>query len=179
MQNITENTITVHWWTLDSYELNQVEYGENICPAASEFIPETGKFLNVGKLTGLTPGTEYKYRVRSGDKISKYYSFSTAPENPETIHFAFIGDGRTDNLQIIEKHRNITQVAMENGVDFAFLGGDGVHDGNQIHWARLWRQILTESDPDNPGVPFASNIPYYLLVGNHEMYVNAKTHEYG
>jgi len=88
------------------------------------------------------------------------------------LHFAILGDGRTDNEDVIGRHKKITELAGLHNPDLMFYIGDQLDTGEQIHWDRFWRQITTGSDPDNPGLYVGSYVPCYLLIGNHEIYIN-------
>ncbi len=173
LQNVKQDGVTILWWTDKSETENIVSYGSDFqytVKGTNEYIPVIGKFLHSAVLTGLGQGNSYKYRVISGNIISKTYSFKTAIGRTDNFSFAILGDGRNDNEEIIQRHRHITDMAYKEGVNFAVLAGDGVANGSQESWDSFWRQIVTSSDPNNPGVDFASNIPYYLIVGNHEIY---------
>jgi len=173
LQNVTQNSISILWWTYSFENPNYVEYGEKFfhsVKAECNYIPSIGKYLSHAVISDLKPETIYKYRVRSGSILSDDYSFKTAAKIDSNIHFALLGDGRTDDEKVINRHRKITEMAMDSGIDFAIHAGDQVETGAQKHWERFWRQIATTAHPENPGIPFASNIPYYLVAGNHEIY---------
>lgn len=171
LQNVTQNSITVEWWTDTEEKNNYVMYGSSFEyseAATDEYITETGKYLHRAVISNLAPQTAYKYRVHSGTVTGKEYVFHTSVNEMSNFHFAVLGDGRTDNDEIITRHRSITQVAMKQGIDFAVHTGDFVTLGVQEYWDRFMRRIVTTSDPNDPGIAFASNVPYYLVMGNHE-----------
>jgi len=174
LQNVTKNKISILWWTYDSYDSNLVHYGkENFSYreiASNEYIPAVGKFLHEVTLSGLESFSQYNYYVQSGIYNSRKYSFQTAIEHDSNFHFVVLGDGRTDNDTVIANHRGVTQLAWQQHPDIAFQLGDLVYSGDQVHWDRFWRRIATASDLIDPGPAFASFIPYYFAVGNHEIY---------
>lgn len=181
LQNVTQTGITIQWWTDQSEPSSQVEYGldfQNVTPASDEWIPVVGKVRHRAVLSGLEPETPYRYRVRSGTLVSPEYTFHTAVRRSSGFHVVMFGDGRTDD-DVIRRHRGITRLAWAQHPDLAFHGGDGVYSGDSLHWDRFWRRIATASDPDDPGLPFASQIPYYLVVGNHEIYSRDSTLKVG
>ena len=174
LQNVQENGITVQWWTVEETEDNYVKYGPSLEykeQAGTEYVPSMGKYLHQAKITGLKKGTEYKYKVASDSIESREYSFKTAPDKFTDIHFAILGDGRTDNMEVLGRHRKITDLAWNSNIDFIMEIGDEVCTGETIHWWRFLRQLATATDEDFPGPPIASHIPYYLAIGNHEIYV--------
>jgi len=182
LQNVTQTSITVQWWTDESEETNRVEYGKEFkysSDASNDFIESTGKYLHRAVLTDLEPDCSYNYRVCSGSKTGKEYIFHTAVNRNTPFTFAMIGDGRTDNDKIIARHRHICDMAMKEHINLALIAGDEVCTGEQLHWDRYWRQIVTASDDKNGGINFAGTIPIYLVVGNHEIYNGEKTDRTG
>ena len=179
LQNITKNRIDILWWTDKDYQPATVKYGKDICNntvnADVKYEKTVGKYLNKATLTDLEKGEKYKYYVKSGDYLSKKYLFKTAPEIEEEMSFVVLGDGRTDNPSVIKHHREVTELAMKQTPDLAFQLGDIVYSGDQKEWAKFWRQVATDSDKDFPGVQFASHIPYYLAIGNHEIWTAEAT----
>ena len=179
LQNVSQNGIDILWWTDNEYKPSVVMYGEVYCDktveASVKFEESVGKFLNKARIEDFGKVHKYKYYVKSGDFISKEYSFKTSPESDESINFVVLGDGRTDNPTVIKHHRDVTKVAMKQNPDLAFQLGDMVYSGDQKEWAKFWREIATDSKGSDSGIPFASNIPYYLSIGNHEIWTAEKT----
>ena len=174
LQNVTQQSITILWWTENSFDTNFVYYGESEYldkrEASNEYVPAVGKFLHEVKINKLKPETVYHYYVLSGGNKSRKYSFQTAVNRQSDFHFVVLGDGRTDDDRVINNHRAVTKLAWQQHPDIAFHLGDLVYSGDQLHWDRFWRRIATASDMIDPGLSFASHIPYYLAVGNHEIY---------
>lgn len=182
LQQPTPEGVTVLWWTHDNRSQGRVEYGEGfarIAAATSERVAAVGKTLHTATISGLEPGTRYSYRVRHGESLSPEYSFGTTVRRDQAFRFVVLGDGRTDDDDVIQRHRGITKLALSREPHFAIHNGDMVQTGEQSHWGRFWRRVVTETDTDDPGVPFASQIPYYLAIGNHEIYEPAITHALG
>ncbi len=174
LQNVTQKSITILWWTNYFLKSNYIFYTTSDSylkkEASTKLIKVTGKFLHEVTITKLKPQTSYKYYIQSDSLKSRKYNFQTAVKPENNFHFVVFGDGRTDENKVISNHRTITKLAWEQQPDIAFHLGDFVYSGNQKHWDRFWRRIATTSDPIDPGLAFASSIPYYLVVGNHEIY---------
>lgn len=176
LQNPGRNTMTILWWTNEKCAENFVEYGSGKTlqksKASNEYVPSMKKYLHEAHLTKLTSAALYKYRVRSDAYASKQYTFRTATAADKDFSVAILGDGRTDNDKVIKRHRRVLEQAGK--CDIIFEIGDMVYDGSAKHWLRLFRQVLTASDPANPGSTVASNKPYLMAVGNHEIYMREK-----
>ena len=173
LQNMTTTGVTVQWWTEAENVPGQVELGTNFsqtAAATSGHVASVGRVRHRAVLTGLEPETTYPYRVRSGNLVSDEYQFTSAVKRSSPFRFAVLGDGCTDDDDVISRHRGIARVALDLKPNFALECGDFVDTGEQLHWDRLWRRILTSSDPIDPGLDFSSHVPFYLLVGNHEIY---------
>jgi len=172
LQDPAPDGVSVLWWTDPMAGPHQLEFGakfENVVPATSVAIPVVGKTLHRARVTGLAAREPVPYRVRSGPITSPVYSFRTAAAADSGFRLAVLGDGRTDNAAVIARHRGITRLVWSRRPDLALHTGDMVMYGEEVHWERFWRQIATASDADDPGPPFASHIPYVLVVGNHEI----------
>lgn len=173
LQNVTPTKVTIQWWTPDESPGSRVEYGEGYAVRAlaqSAFVNSVGRYLHRTVLTGLRPQTAYPYRVRSGAHVSGGYHFRTAVRRSSGFKVVFLGDGRTDDDAVIRRHRRTTRLALRRRPNLAFHLGDMVRSGNQMHWDRFWRRVATASDRRDPGVPFASQVPYHFVLGNHEIY---------
>ena len=179
LQNVSQNGIDILWWTDKEYHPSLVKYGEEDCnktlDASVKYEKTVGKFLNKAKLLNLNKDSKYKYLVQSGGYKTGVYEFNTSPEADENISFVVLGDGRTDNPTVIKHHREVTKLAMGQKPNLAFQLGDMVYSGDQVEWARFWREVATDSAVSDSGIPFASNIPYYLAIGNHEIWTAEAT----
>ena len=110
-------------------------------------------------LTGLTPGTEYEYRVGSPahGEWSEEYSFSTASSDPESpITFITFGDTHQQEPWGAMLH---TTLERHPEVAFYAIAGDQVNTGQ---WRDHWDTFFGLAD----GV--FSRRPILTTIGNHD-----------
>lgn len=163
-----QTTMSVVWQTANSVSSPRVEFGrsgafERKTPARRiRYSYETGAIWEA-RLSGLTPGVTYRYRV--GDAVggwSTTYSFHTAPKNPGQFVFTAFGDhGIT-----AEAAKNVRNVLREEPAFHLLLGDVSYANGHQPIWDEYLRQIE----------PMAARVPFMLTLGNHE---NEKTQANG
>lgn len=151
----TENAVTILWET------------DRPFPGAVDFGPtaELGRTvralaqsaLHEVRLTGLSPGTAYFYRVRSGPLTSAMARLRTAPRaGTRRWRLAVYGDSRSNPAM----HRRIAALIAHSEPDLVLHTGDMVADGqNRPGWRREFF---------GPLEPFAGSIPWASVLGNHE-----------
>ena len=177
LQNPTQQSMDILWWT-DTNEANsRVEYGTDFQSHVSVtpvYVPQVGRYLNQATIQNLLPGTTYPYRVISGDSVGAPYTLTTAPSADQAaaqgVHIGVLGDGRTDDETVRQRHRELAHLARSRGATLLFELGDMVYDGTQTHWDYLMQAVLTTSSAENAERPTASLVPYLMAVGNHEIY---------
>jgi predicted phosphodiesterase len=93
-------------------------------------------------LTGLSPGTRYRYRVQYGDQSTGGLHFLTCPTSGP-VNFLVLGDTRDQPPGILQEERFgavANRAAIETGINFLVLTGDFVLDGNREEdWDRFFR----------------------------------------
>ena len=94
LQDVTTESIVVVWETEGS-STGEVQYGTTVSMNDTEISAVTGTLHEV-ELTGLTPSTQYHYRVETSEGDSDDYTFLTAPLPNEPFELAFVGDTRTN-----------------------------------------------------------------------------------
>ncbi len=129
-----------------------------------EFIVPTGTDPKVGptrtecvyeaRLTGLTPGTSYAYRVNGpGGPIGG--SFRTAPDRTVPFTFVMYGDSRTD----IDAHNRVARAIASHKPAFVIHSGDLTSRG-----------IFAQYKPEffGPLADVIDDAPIWPVLGNHE-----------
>ncbi len=116
------------------------------------------------ELTGLTPKTEYIYRISNGStNYGEIHHFTTASNTDDEFSFLYMTDpqyyseaGAVYFNNYAEKH------ISESGIKFALITGD-INDkgGNSDYWDMFYTKSSLKK------------IPYVTTVGNHEYYDNA------
>ena len=84
----SETAGQVFWTTADDTDFANASVFDASSSASEEV---DGYYINRAKVTDLTPGTDYLYRVGEGDNLSPSYTFH-APEDSDTLRFTAIGD---------------------------------------------------------------------------------------
>jgi hypothetical protein len=111
------------------------------------------------ELTGLTPGTDYQFRI---GKASPTYRFRTMPAKPtEAIHFISGGDVG------INPHAtaNTVQAARQDPM-FTIIGGDlGYDDGKSVEISLAFVRNYSKNMVGRDG----RLIPLITCIGNHEV----------
>lgn len=118
-------------------------------------------------LTGLEPGTSYRFRVGT---VSPEFKFRTAPQgDPQPLVFVSGGDvGIGDDA--VRTH----QVAAAQNPLFALIGGDlsysnGRESARKLTFLREWHRHMVT--PDGHLIPILAGI------GNHEVTVGSSFHQ--
>ncbi len=186
LQNPSQTAITVIWWTDFPTVGNtgRVEYGDGFAETQSAVETDMrslmfGCYRQEARITGLAAGRTYAYRVRSNDgvqdHVSAEWSFSAAGERDANVHFAVVGDGRTDSADVRARHRAVLSQARARNPQVILFAGDMVRYGSGTSaasdedWKKLMAQVFC-SDGIQTGSGVAHNIPICMAVGNHEIY---------
>lgn len=126
---------------------------------------------NAIRITGLVPGTEYRYRLVSkemkefhpykivyGDSIaSEWESFRTFPEKPEACSFVIVNDIHDDATKL----RTLLGHSQLHTADAVFFLGDMISYSE--HEETPYRGFI-----DTSVDMFARNKPFFHIRGNHE-----------
>jgi len=185
LQKVGEEEVTVIW-TTDKDAVSWVE----LAPAGNDsfYSQERPRYYDtvygnkvVGKLhrvtiAGLTPGTEYRYRIFSKEVLGyeghrilygniaasdvysrRPYAFRTLDLRKEKVSFRVVNDihGNNDHLRAL-----LSDVKREN-TDLVIFNGDMVSTVNEEEG--IFRGFM-----DTAVALFASEVPMYYVRGNHE-----------
>lgn len=174
LQVLTEDSVQVVWWTDSPSEKNvvHIDTPKRMTANAVTDNPSGVQFVrHLATVTGLMPSTDYEYYVESDGARSQQYHFRSAITRDKPFRFVFLGDGRNDNNEVIIRHRAVYKAAMDLNPSLIVYGGDAVQYGaystHEKTWESFFRQICTNTQG---GLPAASTIPHYFVVGNHEIY---------
>ncbi len=118
-------------------------------------------------LTGLNLDAEYTYRVSLGDKAISTATFSTRTKKPVT-RFAVFGDCGTASPQ----QAAIAYQVYQQKPQFVLLTGDQVYNNGleREYRARFFPAYTAPEASPEKGAPLMQTIPFYLMVGNHDVY---------
>lgn len=110
-------------------------------------------------LTGLTPATEYTFRVGDGAEAwSQWRTFTTASEQPEPFTFLYFGDGQ-NNLHAYWAEAARQAYAAVPEAELVLHAGDMInHSDNDLEWAEWFA-----ASPDD----MAQKV-HMPVSGNHE-----------
>ena len=172
--NEPSTTLDVIWRTMGVAAPSTVEYrrvGEASWATATGGLRSSGTAgtLHEVELTGLTPATEYEYRVPGdGGAWSPVFRARTAPPpGPATFEAVYVADtgliGRTDGLatgtqQVRDEIAALDPLVVLGGGDYIYYNTDtrfGTLDNTIDAWF-------------NQMQPIASRAPLMLAYGNHE-----------
>jgi len=165
-------TMTVQWITEAGHRLPNIEYwtgGDERLRAdvSTETMVFTDRTVHTSELTGLVPGTEYRFRMfGSGHgESTRDYSFRTMPsEAHRPLRIAIGGDIRHRAAWMERTNRQ----AMRFDPDFMVWGGDHAYaDGKEENlgrWDEFLRVMMDTLITDDGRV-----VPVVMAIGNHEV----------
>ncbi len=176
LQSVTPDSIWIGWRT-DSGTETTVSYGlregalTNTATGANEVLGASYQWHSV-QLTGLTPGTFYYYKVKTGTEESAVHRFRTLPARGTStgrLRFLVIGDNQIRNEPryetIIARAKAKIEakygVPLEEAIDLFLNVGDQVDVGTLDHYQNVHLGKVREVSP---------NLAFMTLVGNHETY---------
>lgn len=116
-------------------------------------------YRNTVNISGLTPDTEYVYRVGDEGAWSEQFSFTTGADT-DTYSFLYMGDVQEGYPEWGNTLNSIYDAYPD--IKFSLLGGDLTNNGNDEN---EWGQFLTAA------TPVLARIPMMPTLGNHEGYM--------
>lgn len=174
LQDMTGDSVKIVWWTDTRTSRNVVHIVNPVrttASATSRQIDGVTFVRHVATVAKLSPSTDYEYHVESDGAWSQPYRFRSAVTRDEPFRFIYLGDGRNDDDQVMARHRAVYKTAMDLTPNLIVYGGDaveyGAHSSHEKTWESFFRQVCTKTQG---GLPAASTIGHYFIVGNHEIY---------
>lgn len=165
-------------WIGDAGANRTVEYRRrgssenwNSHTASVNNLPNTSKLRYRQKITGLSPGTSYEFRIHG---ISGTRYFRTAPPSiEEPIQFIVGGDiteTRGNNVSgLREIFEAVTDIAAKYNPLFVTVGGDWVHSPGDYPDVEDWFYLLETWTEKLITVDGSYMIPIFGSAGNHEV----------
>ncbi len=158
---------SVEWGTSASSLTNTVTAGLDVLG--------TGYHYHSARITGLTPGNYYQYRVRNGTVVSDTFRFRTPPAagtKTGKMKVLVMGDNQIINENRYEKLIACAKAKIETTyskpveevIDFILMPGDQVDVGTLEHYRNLHFKQCGLISP---------YLPIMTTVGNHETYNDA------
>ncbi len=153
-QNVTSSGIVLMWETEPAAE-GRVAYGS--AGAASDTVRAEGSGgLREVVVSGLQPGTDYRYRVFAEGLSSPEGAFRTPAPADTAFRFLLYGDSRSHP----DVHGGLVAQMAGQSFDFVLHSGDFVDDGQkEDQWGVQFF---------DPVRPLALRGPIYPALGNHE-----------
>lgn len=128
-------------------------------------------WLYRAKLTKLKFDQAYNYKVTRNGSVVAEQTFTTRTKEPRT-KFVVIGDcgaGTPEQAQIANQIHSLQP-------QFLLMVGDNVYDrGRAGEYRKNFFPYFNASTTSEQGAPLMSSIPFYLLLGNHDVYASDLT----
>ena len=116
-------------------------------------------FSHAAFLTGLTAGTSYEYRLRTGDTASAWFSLRTAADG--AFKALIFPDSQCSDGYRTWRHAAESAAAQQGDADFFIMMGDIVDNGEAAYQWRQWFE---------GAAGIIDRLPCAPLMGNHEAY---------
>jgi len=154
LQNSRQDGMTILWETQEP-EKGFVEYGRSR-KMENRTEEVTAEKLHTVVIRGLEPGTAYYYRVVSGGRKGRIFTFHTAVRKETPFTLAVYGDNKYGPFN----HEKIAGLILSKKPGLVINNGDLVNRGQvYVQWEKLFFGPIRE---------LAARIPVYTVMGNHE-----------
>ncbi|MCB1763866.1 MAG: metallophosphoesterase, partial [Gammaproteobacteria bacterium] len=194
VQNPTADGITLIWWSADDsvalLEYGQGAYTQNTLSSPSavtfdrpEYADQVTRFKHEVALSGLSPGTQYQYRVGgfessfktpSSDPLAPLRFVVWADPEAEPGSHGSLGSDAPAGYPMDQNQGIMATVLATSDLDpdLVLIAGDLVQEGGRLDdWDELFRKINDKSPVFYAGIgPLASRIPIQGVPGNHDYY---------
>lgn len=164
-------TITIQWHSGAGQD-DAVQYqrldggGWRTATGSHHAISYSDRMVHVVELTGLEPGTDYRFRFGEDSAI---YTFRTMPRDASTpIRFVVGGDTMAPLDLLDEGFETMSRLVAKQGPMFVVIGGDIAYaDGHPKEVQRWYRWLATWKK--EMVAPDGRLIPLLVVIGNHEV----------
>ena len=170
-QHDPTTTMTVRWHSVEARE-DVVQYqrvGEQhwrTIIGSHHPMPFSDRTVHAAELTGLEPGTDYRFRFGEN---SVAFTFRTMPRDPRRpIRFVVGGDTMEPLDLLDEGFEDTCRLAAKQDPLFAVIGGDIAYANASpklvkrwYRWLAGWKKHMVTSD--------GRLIPLLVAIGNHEV----------
>ncbi|MFQ5961908.1 MAG: purple acid phosphatase family protein [Candidatus Methylomirabilales bacterium] len=170
-QHDPTTTMTVQWHS-DAGRDDFVQYqklGERVWHTAvgtHHPMPHSDRVVHVVELTGLEPGTDYRFRF--GEK-SVAFTFRTMPRDARRPIRFVVGGDTMDPLDFLDEGFEATcRLAAQQEPMFAVIGGDIAYANGSpkrvkrwYRWLAGWKKYMVTSN--------GRLVPLLVAIGNHEV----------
>ena len=115
--------------------------------------------------TGLTPGTEYSWRVGYEGHWSEWGTFRTADEEQDEFSFIYMTDSHIQNKEYVREARTCAEAVArhEKEARFCVFPGDfvdtGTENNSEWEWERWFEEVME---------PVIKTMPLVPTDGNHD-----------
>lgn len=156
-------TITISWLTAEKNK-TVVYYGTEENNLDRTFLRDEEVYLHHAQLTGLSPNTQYFYRIPeefAQDHISTLFNFTTAPAltTPRTFKFAVFGDVQPTDDAYVLQNKKVADGLINGSFDFILNTGDLATDGTNLN---AWHLLMMNY------ARVGANTPIQGAIGNHD-----------
>jgi len=144
-------------WEVDRDTTGEVAFGPADGELSLQVDPSSARRRHEVTLTGLEPGTSYRYQVRiNGAPLAPERTFRTLPDGSQGLRFAVLGDTQSGHAV----HTSIVEQIVNWGPDFVLHTGDLVSDGTSV---ADWHSFF------GAGAPLLAERVLFPAMGNHDM----------
>ena len=170
-QHDPTTTMTIQWHSEGRHD-DLVQYrrldevGWRTANGSHHPMPHVDRMVHVAELTGLEPGTDYRFRFAED---SATFAFRTMPRDASRPIRFVVGGDTMDRVDLLDEgFETISRLAAKQDPMFVAVGGDIAYaDGDPklvqrwYRWLATWKKHMVASD--------GRLIPLLVVIGNHEV----------
>ena len=170
----SDSTSCTFWYAKASAPGDAVQATcESVYKPVSFRSSDVNYYKYMAELSGLEPGTEYIYYVKSGNDLSPVQKFKTAGTSG-SYNFLWLSDvhshpdnpGKMTTVELLRQDAE-ARTASSGGIDFVLFSGDAVKYGSRYDNWQQWN-----------GAPAVTNYTFAMVPGNKEYYYTGSSSFY-